>query len=247
MAPVRAEGRVEAVDGQQDLYARGLAHDLANVLAVLSARLELVEHQVEPPAVSDIRRAYELTQEAILLTRQLARHADGGSRRQQPVAVAPVIRQVLESLLADTRVRWQLACHPDTSPVQADPLELERVVRNVVTNAAEAMDWSGPLSVTAANVDGLSGPLGHPAGMVAMSFADAGPGLDTETLAAATVGLPSAKGPDHGFGLRVIHQLVEVNGGQVQIEARRPVGTTVTILWPAWSPGSLIHADPCLP
>jgi signal transduction histidine kinase len=212
-----------------DLYIQGLAHDLANVLTVLEARLELAERLPTGLAAHHVRRARSLSEEASLLAHQLMRYAEGRAPTRQPVPVAPLLRQAVESVLQDTRVRWQIAAHPDTRPLAADPVDAERVVRNLVANAAEAMDNNGPLIIGAVNGDGSE------IDFVVLTFQDGGPGIDEARVSQLGQRQFSPKGGLHGIGLQVVHHLVQAHGGRVDISSRPGVGTAVRVLWPAWT------------
>jgi signal transduction histidine kinase len=213
-----------------DMYTQGLVHDLTNVLTVLEARLELAERM--PPAAGShhVRRARTLAEEAASLAHHLMRYLEGKPPRLESVPVAPLLRQVVESELQDTRVRWQIAAHPDTRPLAADPLDAQRVIRNLVANAAEAMDNSGLIVISATN-----GEAPDEAAYVVVTVQDAGPGLTESQAHALGQRLASAKGGMHGMGLQVVHHLVTAHGGHVDVTSRPGHGTTVRILWPAWS------------
>lgn len=115
--------------------------------------------------------------------------------------------------------------------VLADPEAVERVLQNLVTNAIEAMDREGQMTVRTA----LRGDL------VACSISDTGCGIPTEFMERSLfVPFRSTKKGGWGIGLYQASEIVTAHGGRIEVESEEGKGTTFTILFPvaSGSPGT---------
>jgi signal transduction histidine kinase len=119
----------------------------------------------------------------------------------------------------------------DTLPkVDADPDALDRVVKNLVSNAIKYAPAGSRVRVA---VRALAAPAA-----VEISVADEGPGIAPEDLARVfepyyrtAAGVRAAGGA--GLGLAVVKSLVEAHGGTIHAENVAPHGTRMTLVLPA--------------
>jgi PAS domain S-box-containing protein len=88
---------------------------------------------------------------------------------------------------------------------------------------------AGELTLRARRSDG---PSGHPA-WVSLSVADTGCGIPKESMNKLFEPLFTTKPRGIGLGLATCKNLVEANGGQIEVESMEKKGTTFTILLPA--------------
>lgn len=116
-------------------------------------------------------------------------------------------------------------------PIEAHPLDLEEIFFNLISNAAQAMIDGGQLTIRA-----WSRPEPVPAAVV-ISFEDTGHGISEEAL-------PYIFDPFYtnrtekggvGFGLYIVKQLVERNGGHIAVESRPNTGTTFELTFPSFN------------
>jgi signal transduction histidine kinase len=209
----------------------GLAHDAGNLLGALALYSDLLrapgvlrpEHQ---HYASELRMLSERS--SVLIRRLLsspsssaaATWVDGGSAGLK--ALAPV----LERLAApDATVTLRLAHDLPLLPFPAE--SLERIVVNLVRNAAEALrrqrNPNGRVKV-ALTSDGTH---------LRLTVADNGPGLDP--VVAARFLSPDLRDriPPHGRGLghRIVYDLVTATGGTLDVRVRPRHGSVFTVTW----------------
>jgi signal transduction histidine kinase len=131
---------------------------------------------------------------------------------------------------------------PDLPVVSIDRGLFARALTNVIENALHAMPGTGTLSITsrqspdgAAAADSSEPPAPEPATprSVVVEIADTGVGMDDDALKRIFEPYFSTKATGTGLGLTIAKRNVELNGGRVQVNSRRGVGTTVTITLPA--------------
>jgi two-component system, OmpR family, sensor histidine kinase KdpD len=147
-----------------------------------------------------------------------------------PSDLPDVVTRALSWLDADERERVHLDWSDDIPPVVADPGLLERVVANLVSNAARHAR-TGPISVSAGAVGGR----------VELRVADRGPGIpltDRERVFVAFQRLgDSPSGQGVGLGLAVARGLTEAMGGTLTAEDTPGGGATMVVsLAPADAP-----------
>ena len=121
--------------------------------------------------------------------------------------------------------------HTDLEPgvlALADPRAIERVLANLLTNAAKFSPAGEPIEVTLRRVDGNA----------EVSVCDNGPGIAAEDRLRVFTRFyrgesdvaRSTRGA--GIGLAVVHELVTQMGGGVEVRGREPHGTAMVVRLP---------------
>jgi signal transduction histidine kinase len=213
----------------------GLAHDAGNLLGALSLYSDLlampgVLHEEYKEYAAELRL---LSERSWAMIERLVNYAQG---EQEAGAATTVLPEVVErcrgllSRVAGRRVEivWDAGSfEPVSVPVEA----VERIVTNLVKNAAEATPEEGTISVS------LKGVVVGGERRVVMTVSDTGCGMS----AAAVRGLGQAGGVSadrsgasgRGIGFRVVRELVAMSGGCLEIASEPGVGTSVSVEWPA--------------
>jgi hypothetical protein len=215
----------------------GLAHDAGNLLGALSLYSDLLSL---PGVLCEEHRAYAeelrlLSDRSWAMIDRLVNHA----RAPRPVSdetVATVLPEVVNrcrgllSKVAGQTVEVEFlagAGEPVGVPVES----VERILTNLVKNAAEATPWVGAITV---RVEGVAEWVGDELRRrVVLTVADRGCGMS----AAAVHGLLQAKGiassGGRGLGFRVVRELAAMSGGVLSIESEVDVGTSISVEWNA--------------
>ncbi len=214
----------------------GIAHDVNNMLTVVSLNLDLLADDVAPgslgaEALDAARRAAAGGSE---LTAQLLAFA-----RRQPLKPAAVevgaLFAGLSPLLARTlgrNVTPMLVAEPGTPAVLADAAQLRSALLNLAINARDAMPEGGTLTITAA-------PAVEP-GFVAFAVADEGTGMPPEVAARAFEPFFTTKpaGKGTGLGLSQVYGFVTQSQGTIAIDSPAGGGTVVRFTLPAATTGA---------
>jgi two-component system, NtrC family, sensor kinase len=118
----------------------------------------------------------------------------------------------------------------DLPRIACRPGEINQVWTNLISNAIEAMEGRGRLSITTDAPD---------AGHVRVRFADSGPGIPPENLDRVfELNFTTKHGRTRfglGMGLLICRQIVERHGGSITIDSR-PGQTAVTVTLPVQCP-----------
>ena len=109
--------------------------------------------------------------------------------------------------------------------VNADRGQLRMAFENIVTNAAEAMDGKGTLTVTVCRTADSQ---------VEVSFADTGPGIAVENLDKIFQPLFTTKAKGIGFGLSIAKTIIDKHGGTIEAKSEPVKGAIIIIGLPSY-------------
>jgi hypothetical protein len=225
---------------QVDQLAGGIAHNFNNLMAIVLGYAERALKQAETTrSQEDLREIIAAADRARALTDQLLEFAGLTSSGRSPVGVNEAIRALAPTLrtLVGSDSTLDLALDPDDPWVAVDSAQFDRIIVNLISNALEAMDGGGAVTLTSASrtvVAQASGGNGLPPGdYVEVSVADSGAGIPSEALGRVMEAFFTTKGPGHtGLGLATVRGVVEGAGGGVEVESEVGVGTSVRIVVP---------------
>ncbi len=225
--------------------ASGIAHDINNLLTVISGGIEGIAalHPHDGGVAEEIRAIQEAVDRGAMLTRQVLAY----SRRQ---ALRPVVfdaaREIEQNRLMLVHVAGSAGTLtldlPDQSvPIAADRTQFLTGLINLVANARDASPRDPRIVVRVA-----PGPAG-PAPMVLIEVIDNGLGMTSAVAARAADPFFTTKprGEGTGLGLSMVHGFVHQSGGTLHLTSTPGAGTTVQMLFPrATSPLTMEPAVP---
>ena len=219
---LRDAQRMESVG----LLAGGIAHDFNNLLTVVMGNVSLLLG--EPSIDTESRARLDEIHRAAARGANLVSQLLAFSRRQVMVRLVVDLNRILGELqpllgrLIGEHVQLVVAAAAESLPVRADPTQLQQVIINLATNARDAMDAGGTLTIEAALVDGPPPGTAIPPGRyVVLSVRDTGVGMDADTRRMAFHPFFTTKevGRGTGLGLATVYGIVEQTGGHVSVES----------------------------
>jgi len=209
--------------------AVGLAHEIRNPLGSISGSIELVVEskdlqEEDRRLLSIVHRETEKIGRLVTSLFNLARPPDPVIA---PVDVHPVVKEISEMCSRDREIR-DLTLKVDVSPglvVLADRDQLGQVIMNLIRNAAEASRGTGDvIAIEGRRLD---------SGLVRISVADSGRGMDPELLERIYDPYFTTKSYGLGVGLALCKSIVERHGGAIHLENRPEGGAIACIELPA--------------
>jgi len=218
--------------------AGGIAHDLNNILTVISGNIGLA--QIEAPSgprslLSYLSKAGQAAQHAARLSGQLLTFSKGGAPLKRVASVAELLGRAAEFSLYGSNLRAEMDIPVDLWKADVDPGQIEQVVNALVINAREAMPHGGTVSIAARNVELEDKPGALlPAGRyVKITIADRGSGIEEELATRIFDPYFTTKPTASGLGLSISYSIVKKHGGLLHLESSSPEGSTFVFYLPA--------------
>lgn len=220
--------------------AAGVAHELNNPLGgVLALTQVLLRDGAAAGEDLDILRDIE---DAALRCKRIIQALLTFARgpvddRVVPVDVGRAVDDALvvaRPALRAAQVREEVVVEPDLPEVRGSPALLTQALVSLVRNACEALERAPDPTLGCVTVRALAEP-----DAVWIEVADNGPGIREEDR--ARLFTPFATGRDTvegaGFGLAMVHRIVESFGGRIEVLSPPDSGATFRMVLPASSPG----------
>jgi two-component system, NtrC family, nitrogen regulation sensor histidine kinase NtrY len=216
--------------------ARRVAHEIKNPLTPMALSAERISRQLDrlqiPPensrilneCASTISRSVESVKTLVDEFSQFARFPAAQPVRSDLNEVVESALAVFHGRLDGIDIRVQLA--GDLPPVNIDKDQFQRVVVNLVDNAAEAMQDSPLKRLFIATQPGA-------AEIVELIIADTGCGVSAEEKEKLFLPYFSTKGRGTGLGLAIVNHILADHGAQIRVEDNQPTGARFTIEIPA--------------
>ncbi|HEV3168289.1 MAG TPA: CHASE3 domain-containing protein, partial [Isosphaeraceae bacterium] len=234
----RHERELTLANRRKDEFLAMLAHELRNPLASIRSAVEMfdmpgaeghlgwardvIDRQVQHLAhlVDDLLDVARITRGTIRLRKQL-------------IDAYPVLNHAIEAvrpLIDDRKHRFEASIAPKTMRLVADPIRLEQIVVNLLTNAAKYTPAGGRITLSAE----------HMGDQIIVRVRDTGVGIAPEALphmfdlfAQGQRSLDRTEG-GLGVGLTIVKDLAELHGGSVSARSEGVgQGSEFTVRLPA--------------
>ena len=226
--------------------ASGIAHNFNNIIGAILGYSEMVEPQLTPgtkPAqhIDEIRRAAERGRDLIDNILTFGRRRD---TRVRPVQVRILFEETASLLRASLPSGVELIIEdvPVDVAVSGEPAQLQQVILNLCTNAAQAMDGSGCIRVTAERKDVLTFlSMSHgelpPGRYVCLTVIDSGRGFDESVTRRLFEPFFTTRLAGTGLGLATVHEIVRDHDGAMNVQSKPGHGSRFEAWLPATAAG----------
>jgi signal transduction histidine kinase len=147
--------------------------------------------------------------------------------------IAGAVRGAIQ--LADTQARRgdievDVSLPASLPDIQGDEHQLTQLFTNLLTNAYEAMEGRGRITLRAWLVRIDDGREGREA--VLVECADNGPGIPGDVAAKVFDPFFTTKAQGSGLGLAVVRKIVDAHDGRLDLETAQGQGTTIRVTLP---------------
>ena len=217
--------------------AGGIAHDLNNILTVISGNIGLA--QIDAPSdcrnlLSFLSKAGQAAQHAAHLSSQLLTFSKGGAPLKKVVSLGQVVGQAAEFSLYGSNLRADVDIAPNLWPAEVDAGQIEQVMNALILNAREAMPHGGSIRIAARNVELEEKPGLLTAGRyLEISVRDHGIGVSDALVTKIFDPYFTTKPTASGLGLAISYSIVKKHGGALLLESSSAEGSTFTFYLPA--------------
>ncbi len=138
-----------------------------------------------------------------------------------------IIFDIIQKTSLNKQLHLQFNLDPEPFLLQADRIQFQQIMTNVLTNAAQAAQSQIVITVKARFLADKS--------QCRLEIQDNGPGMDADTLTQVFEPLFTTKAKGTGLGLSICKQIIENHGGTMVLHSQPGVGTTVEIVLPGIS------------
>lgn len=226
---LRQSQKMEAIGN----LAGGVAHDFNNILTAITGygsllRLRIGEGSPFKSYADEIlaasERATHLTQSLLAFSRKQVLAPKPENLNEIVTRIEKLLVRVIGE---DIEFKIEL-CERDLI-VLADSSQIEQVLMNLATNARDAMQNGGLLTIKTERVD-ITGPHGYmkPGEYAVLSVSDTGKGMDEQTKLRIFEPFftTKEKGKGTGLGLSIVYGIVKQHGGDINVYSEPGKGTT---------------------
>ncbi|HUF57411.1 MAG TPA: HAMP domain-containing sensor histidine kinase [Thermohalobaculum sp.] len=219
-----------------------ISHDLRNILSAGQMMADRLGMSADPTVARVLPKLIASLDRAIRLCQRTLAHGRAEEAPPVPrtVSLRRLVDEVVEAQGLDTG-EAPARCRIEVAPghtVRADPEQLYRVLANLVRNAAEAIQASGrPGEIVLSAETAAEGEV--------IRVRDTGPGMPSsavEHLFQPFRGGARAGGA--GLGLSIARELVQAQGGRLELVSSTTEGTEFAITLPAAGPSTAVAASP---
>ena len=201
-----------------------IAHEINQPLAAIVANASACARFLArgPAALPNAREAADCIVSDATRAGEVTRRIRALLRKEAPRHVVLEINRIVDDvidLLRATLDRQRIAIRTDLAaalpPIMGDPVQLQQVLVNLVTNAAEAMREM-PIGETGGRrrIVTIRSRLGEDETVV-VSVEDTGSGLDLQNLDRIFDSFYTTKAEGIGVGLSISRSIIEAHGGQL--------------------------------
>jgi PAS domain S-box-containing protein len=211
-----------AVLGQ---LAGGVGHELRNPLGVINNAAYFLNMKLGN-AEDKVRKHLGIIDREVFAANEIITNLLAFARVKPPkrvnVDIDKLIKEVLAKSYIPPNIKIVIEIPEDIPLVRVDPGQIERVLLNIITNAAQAMHEGGELKIRGEGVNGF----------VSIDVSDNGEGIPKEVMSKMFQPLFTTKTKGIGLGLTVCKSLLEENGGKISVKSKLSKGTTVSVKLP---------------
>ncbi|MBU1344784.1 MAG: PAS domain S-box protein [Proteobacteria bacterium] len=253
-AQLRQAQKMEAIG----TLVGGISHDFNNLLQAINGYAELISmnKKKEDPDYLNLQALHHAAKRAGDLVRQLLVFSREAPTKKQHLEINKEVAQA-KNLLEKTipkMITIKMKLFDKIWPVHADPLQIEQVILNLGSNAADAMPDGGQITIETNNLKvkpgGGNGTIGIPPGnYVLLSIRDTGHGMDKATMEKIFDPFFTTKkiGKGTGLGLSSVYGIVTHHKGKIICHSREGEGTVFKLYLPAFEQHFIKKEETALP
>ncbi len=223
----------------------GVAHEIRNPLAAINLNLQVLQRKIAPESTDAV-----YVQTAIQGVERIARIIEATLNFSRPAVtnvqsedINTLIRSSLEltrSTFSRKTISINVSLADDLPQVALDAKQMQQVLINLLTNAADAIRAKGQITIQSYRE--LITRRGDQ--FVVIAVTDTGIGISEEDLTKIFNPFFTRKAEGTGLGLPITQRIIHQHSGSIDVESTVGVGTTFYVKLPV--PQSEIRPAPLL-
>ncbi|MBI4774249.1 MAG: transporter substrate-binding domain-containing protein [Deltaproteobacteria bacterium] len=247
---LRHSQKMEAVG----TLAGGIAHDFNNILMAIIGYSELAMDKARTPerGSREIEGALEAAVRAKSLVEQILTFSRKTETKLTPLNLNGVLEQSVKMLerTIPKMIRIETKLDKTLKPVMGDAGQLNQLLLNLGSNAADAMPQGGSLRITSGNLVPDAVTIKNriqlePGEYAMVEVTDTGHGMDEEIIERIFDPFFTTKevGKGTGLGLSAAFGVVKAHGGHITCSSRPGAGATFTLFLPVLKDATVPMAE----
>ena len=243
------EERLQRAEKMEALgqLAGGVAHDLNNVLGILSGYSELLLEEIpeESRSRGHVQKILQSTQKGAAIIQDLLTLARRGVTASEVLNLNSIVSDFLGTPVFDKfkndypRVTFRTECDNNLLNIKGSPIHLEKTVMNLVSNAAEAITETGEVTIRTENRH-LDKPIQgygeiREGDYAVLIVSDTGMGIPAESIGKIFEPFYTKKKMGRsgtGLGLAIAWGTAKDHNGYIDVKTEVGKGTTFTLYFP---------------
>jgi len=227
------------------VLAGGIAHDFNNLLSGILGSASLARMKVgdESPVASHLNTIEESSLSAAELCKQMLAYAGKGKYSIGEIDLGKMVSKfsnLLKSAVS-SKVELRCECGESVAPMEGDEGQIQQVIMNLITNAAESYgDEAGVVSILtdvkyfdkatlSSSFEGEDLPEGE---YIFIRVSDCGCGMDEDTIHKMFEPFYTTKFTGRGLGMSAVRGILRSHSGGLRVHSQVGKGTTMTAFFP---------------
>ncbi len=217
--------------------ATGVAHEINNPLAIITATSGVVRDMLDPEfnldaSPENITKELDTIDSAAFRARKITRQLLDMGRKNTPRLVPCNVNNTLDDVMSGIKehefkvedIEVLREYEPDIPEIPLDHDQIRQVFLNLINNAGDAITGPGTITISTKSDDKN----------IRIVISDTGEGMDTERIKQIFNPFYTTKetGKGTGLGLSVSLGIVESMGGTVDVQSLKGSGSSFTISLP---------------
>lgn len=237
--------RLKESDSLRRQLVANISHDLRSPLTSIQGLLETIQRKRASLPIEEQERYIGIALDSVQVQKRLVDdlfelsklQANDRTPQFELVSLTELAHDITvkhHAAAADKHIDLRFAGEEDGLYVQADPLMLERIITNLLTNAVRYTPLDGSVTVAARRTPGGC----------ELAVADTGIGIapnEIKRIFDPFYQVAQERSPDRkgtGLGLAIVKHLVELHGAEISVESNPGSGSRFSFVLPAADTGS---------
>lgn len=220
-----------------------VGHEIRNPLGVMNNAVYFLK-TIMPDADDVVKEYLDIISQEIGNSLRIVTDLLDFSRTKKPqanpLAVKALVEQSLSKCNVPENIKTDIEISDELPLLNVDIFQIMQVLRNIITNAVQAMPDGGTLKIKAHSVQDLkdkeiefeASDQATERNFIEINITDTGMGILPENMKKLFQPLFTTKVKGIGLGLVVCKNLIEANRGKISVNSHLGNGSTFTILLP---------------
>ncbi|AXQ74837.1 two-component system VirA-like sensor kinase [Xanthomonas oryzae pv. oryzae] len=231
------EHRLELARRMETLgtMASGISHNFNNIVGAIRGNAEIALSKLDPhsPASEHLLEISHTTAHAYDLIESILSFGRVQNYNVQPVELNALLQGAVSLLSVSLPSTVTIALQQEQEPLHAlgNPAQLQQVILNLASNAAQAMEMRGTVTIQLSAAKG-SAADGTPRRIAQLRVSDHGIGIPPDQLDRIFDLFFTTRNRGTGLGLATVRKIIDNHEGRIDVDSTLCVGTTFVVELP---------------